>query len=301
VRESRHEPALLMFDGGVASVVSAWLELSAAESDEHARLAGSAKSSGKRDSGGSKDGHQRPVGAVSGRDGEGGGRAESVSLVPAASPRLWVMTCGDDGVALSSGLISARSRVAGLLAELGPMDAPIAEVGLGREVGARHALVNRLVEAAFTAVELGLRRVVWPVQFGGVDGVAADGVREMGGASSGASGGLDVDLDLVSDAWDKAVLVSRVASLDTPGVQIETPFLDLRDSELLELGVDLGAPVEASWVCRDESAAGVGEPCGVCAGCLRWLATVRGEGVVSVKTRGVDVDSIRPRRAGSSG
>ena len=317
--ESRHEPALVMFDGGVASIVSAWLELSAAECDEHARLTVQAKGERKSGRGGGdsegRGGKQGSGGSGDGGDGGGGG-----VLVPAGGPRLWVMTGGSGGLELPAGLVRARVLAASRLVELGPMHGAMREVGLQREVGVRHALVSRLVEAAYTAVGLGLRRVVWPMQCGGVDrpnGVGEDdgigvldaelGVRGgsrvhgaeagdgVGGNGGGGGGG---DLDSVSEAWDKAVLVSRIASLDTPGVQIETPFLDLCDAELIALGSDLGAPVELAWVCEDASAAagGNGEPCGVCAGCLRWLVAVRGEGVVSVKTRGVGVDSIRPRR-----
>lgn len=91
-----------------------------------------------------------------------------------------------------------------------------------------------LLMAAYAAARAGLRRVVWPIR--------AD---DLGGG---------VDLDACADATDRALLVSRLVTLDLEGrdtpvqeVRIETPLVDLADAQLADLAMDLAAPVKLCW------------------------------------------------------
>ncbi len=90
-----------------------------------------------------------------------------------------------------------------------------------------------LVRACYLASARGCRRVIWPIQ-----------LRN--------SGGRDADLDLMTRAMDRAVLVSRLVSIDeadigVPEVVIETPFVDLDDEQVADLALDLELPVDACW------------------------------------------------------
>ncbi|MFG0307122.1 MAG: hypothetical protein ACF8Q5_13000 [Phycisphaerales bacterium JB040] len=91
-----------------------------------------------------------------------------------------------------------------------------------------------LLMAAYAAARAGLRRVVWPVQ-------AVDHTGE-------------IDLDAAGAATDRALLVSRLVTLDLEGrdtpvqeVVIETPLVDLTDEQIAGLALDLAAPVSLCW------------------------------------------------------
>lgn len=84
---------------------------------------------------------------------------------------------------------------------------------------------RRLLDACAVSKAEGCERVVWPVWCAAeVDGIAL--------------------------ALDRARLVSTLASLDTRrgGVSIETPVLDLLESQLAELAVDVGVPAQGGWI-----------------------------------------------------
>jgi len=90
-----------------------------------------------------------------------------------------------------------------------------------------------LVRACYLAAARGARRVLWPVQLPG-------------------SGARDGNLDLIARAMDRALLVSRLVSIDeadigVPEVSIETPFVDLDDEQIADLALDMELPVEACW------------------------------------------------------
>ncbi len=90
-----------------------------------------------------------------------------------------------------------------------------------------------LVRALHHAASLGRDTLVWPVTFG-----------------AGAGGG--VDLDSLSRAVDRSLLVARLVGIDTaehgrPMVRIETPYADFDDRQVAELAADLGVPVRLCW------------------------------------------------------
>lgn len=93
-----------------------------------------------------------------------------------------------------------------------------------------------LVTAAYTAAQAGIRRVIWPIQ-----------ARTESGL---------VDLEAAARAVDRALLAGRLATLDLEGVEgrhtvpevrIETPLVDLSDTELADLAMDMAAPVRSCW------------------------------------------------------
>lgn len=85
-----------------------------------------------------------------------------------------------------------------------------------------------LIAAARAAARLGIGRVVWAVSVGGAGGA---GIEE------------------VADAYDRAVLVGALVSLEHPelgagGVRIETPLLDLSPEQVTDLALEIDAPLE---------------------------------------------------------
>lgn len=88
-----------------------------------------------------------------------------------------------------------------------------------------------LTEAAYLALSLGIKRVVWPVR------IPEDAQDRI---------------DTIGTAIDRAMLVSRTVSLDaTPDtaheVTIETPFIDLDERQTHELARDMALPIETCW------------------------------------------------------
>jgi 7-cyano-7-deazaguanine synthase len=59
-------------------------------------------------------------------------------------------------------------------------------------------------------------------------------------------------------------------------IRIETPLIHLRKSEIVRLGVELGAPFHVSWSCYS----GETEACGVCESCVLRLRAFREAGAV---------------------
>lgn len=100
-----------------------------------------------------------------------------------------------------------------------------------------------LLNIAQQAAEMGIRRVVWAVQYPLV--------------------GVEPDLDRIAATVDRCLLISRLASLDlwdhpspsVPEVRIETPLVDLSDAQVADLALDLGVPIAGAWWMD-----GVGEP-----------------------------------------
>lgn len=128
-----------------------------------------------------------------------------------------------------------------------------------------------LLCAAEAAIELGLSRVIWPVQLG----------QPRLGASDAANG-----LEEVAKAHDRALLVARLASLDAPpssgGLVIETPYLAMSDDQIADLAADLDAPISAAWWCiADGAGSEESEPCGRCMPCRRWHGALQEAGVLA--------------------
>ncbi len=58
-------------------------------------------------------------------------------------------------------------------------------------------------------------------------------------------------------------------------IQVETPLIRLRKSEIVRLGVEVGAPFHVSWSCYS----GEQEACGVCESCVLRLRAFREAGM----------------------
>lgn len=132
-----------------------------------------------------------------------------------------------------------------------------------------------LQNACDQAARLGLVRVIWPISRPG-----------MGEAA----------LDWLADLTDRAMLVGQLASIDLPRVlsetarplaptggsggggaggivRIETPYADLDDAQIMDLALDMDAPLGVAWWCQEDAP----EPqraCGVCQSCLRVRAAL---------------------------
>ena len=108
-----------------------------------------------------------------------------------------------------------------------------------------------LLSAAIEAASLGLSRVIWPIHAGAA--------RE-------------VDTDALADVCDRALLIGQLVGLDTAraagvtSIHIETPYADLTDAQLMDLALDMDAPLHACWWCLNDGPAA----CTQCAGCMRW-------------------------------
>jgi hypothetical protein len=106
-----------------------------------------------------------------------------------------------------------------------------------------------LLQAVSTAASRGCARVVWPIRCG-------------------------EDLDKGSEAADRALLISRLISIDSVAgespVRIDTPLLDLTLEQLLDLAKELDAPLEASWWCQRDAST----PCGGCSACTQWRTAI---------------------------
>lgn len=95
-----------------------------------------------------------------------------------------------------------------------------------------HANQTRmLLDASYLAIQLGLKRVVWPIR---IPMNHPDRIKGIG------------------DALDRAMLVSRLVSIDAdettaPEVIIETPFIDLSDAQIADLAMDMAIPLESCW------------------------------------------------------
>lgn len=86
-----------------------------------------------------------------------------------------------------------------------------------------------LLAASRAAVESGLHAVVWPIHAG----------REL-------------DLDRAARAVDRALLASRLASLDAEAlglgaVEVHTPYADFTSEQVAELALDMDLPLRLCW------------------------------------------------------
>ncbi len=59
-------------------------------------------------------------------------------------------------------------------------------------------------------------------------------------------------------------------------IRVVTPLIEMRKSEIVRLGVELGAPFHVSWSCYS----GETEACGVCESCVLRLRAFREAGAV---------------------
>jgi hypothetical protein len=104
---------------------------------------------------------------------------------------------------------------------------------VGPEEGGWTSPTRILLDACTDAAAAGRSEVIWPVQFP----VTAAAARE---------------LDAISQAVDRALLVTRLMALDaaehtTPSLHVEVPMVDLTDAQVADLAVDLAAPAVCCW------------------------------------------------------
>lgn len=132
------------------------------------------------------------------------------------------------------GTAAVRHEISEILAQFG--GDWIANKESTGEVGepTAHLSLN-LLSASLLAAEQGISRVIWPVH-AGVDGKP----HEM-------------DLDAASSHVDRALLVTRLTSVDARAHKcvstcLETPYADFSDRQLAELALDMGVPFrKAAW------------------------------------------------------
>lgn len=87
-----------------------------------------------------------------------------------------------------------------------------------------------LLASAIAGARLGCGSVVWAAHC----------------ASAGSE--IEVDIDRVAEAIDRATLVGRLASLEARAeIEVQSPFIDLSDSQIADLAVDMGVEPSACW------------------------------------------------------
>lgn len=104
-----------------------------------------------------------------------------------------------------------------------------------------------LLDVAAAAIEHGCDRVIWPIHYGG------PGPSD----NSGQTDGPGHDLDAISAAVDRALLITRLVGIDAgqhhrPAFRVETPYVDFTDRQIADLALDLDVPVETCWWWRRE-------------------------------------------------
>lgn len=184
-------------------------------------------------------------------------------MAPARS--ILVIDDGDVGGLVgcaAAGEEKASGAKAAVFADLGHADAPRREQAIRRHaeiyglevIGSTDAQTvpvdtsgpasTRLLMAAGSAAgAAGLERVLWCVHHGEtVDGESAD-------------------LDEIARACDRALLASRLLSLDLETeVRIDVAYADFSDVQLIELAADLDAPLESCWWATEDKGSPIAAP-----------------------------------------
>lgn len=143
-----------------------------------------------------------------------------------ARPVVWIPHVSGPSGDLRRLAAERQADLAGLAVQAGASER--LDSGPGRQ------LTQILVDAAYAGAEHGFESVLWPVH-GGIKGT-----------------GEGIDLEEITRSVDRALLVSRLVSLDAPdlgsqAVRIETPYADFSDRQMAELTMDLELPVDACW------------------------------------------------------
>ncbi len=95
-----------------------------------------------------------------------------------------------------------------------------------------------LLASAIAGARLGCDSVVWAAHC----------------ASTGSD--VEVDIDRVAEAIDRATLVGRLASLEARAeIEVQTPFVDLSDRQIADLAVDMGVEPSMCWWATGDGAA----------------------------------------------
>jgi hypothetical protein len=184
----------------------------------------------------------RPLGAVGPESGTG---------PKSKRPVVWFAVTSDQASQREARLAAARhaaslARISTLIEwSPGPDERPSGSPGsVGRKsLGPERSRL--LMAAGAEAIRHGLARIVWPVQLGGA------GIDDASGQEPGAAW-----LDAIADTSDRALVCSRLLSLDLPGatdmadggLTIQTPFVDFTDAQIADLAADVDLPVEAAFL-----------------------------------------------------
>jgi 7-cyano-7-deazaguanine synthase in queuosine biosynthesis len=151
--------------------------------------------------------------------------------------------------------VSERVAVRFETAQAAPGTPPLGET---MTAGARTTAM--LMSAAVEAVALRCERVLWPVHAGGA--------RAPG----------EIDVNTLADITDRAMFVANLIGLDAAGpghgprpLTIETPYADLTDAQLMDLALDMDAPLGACWSCLNDAE----RACGTCSQCMRWREALK--------------------------
>lgn len=162
------------------------------------------------------------------------------SLLAAATAREWASIPPRKGskpiqdaiVLPRPHLPPARQRAVELQAEFFGFEllVPILE-SIGVQTSAGEMRTRELLSATYAAARHACDTMIWPLQ---------------------AARDHEPDLDLIAKAADRAVLVSRLVSIDGdqhafPFIALETPYIDLQDTQIAELAVDLNVPLRLCW------------------------------------------------------
>lgn len=147
----------------------------------------------------------------------------------------------------------------------------VRHAGLPAKLRSGLAASELLMAACIEALRHNIHRVIWPIQLGGPN-IPTDQIN------------LD-ELDLVADAFDRALLCARLLAIDAGprGLLIETPYIDFTDAQVMDLAADMDAPVNLAWWCRTGQSAEA-SLCGSCPECLRWSQALLEAGLHSLHT-----------------
>ena len=154
---------------------------------------------------------------------------ERISAGGQFRPVVWIPPLGDP----TSAPRLACARVQAELYDAIIADDPAAHVAPAPAPVEGFSVSELLLRGCFVAAEHHCSRVIWP-------------------AHAGADEPDESALDRLSRAADRALLVSRLASVDAAEahlneISIQTPLLDLCDWRVAELALDLRVPVSSCW------------------------------------------------------
>lgn len=156
---------------------------------------------------------------------------------------------------------SLPSLVAGAMAREGRLESDSGRDGLlawlignermlGCAAGQAEQLGFRIVARSEPSDEMSVERTSGIVLLASAIAGARLGCSSVIWAAHCASAGseIEVDIDRVAEAIDRATLVGRLASLEARAeIEVQTPFIDLSDSQIADLAVDMGVEVATCW------------------------------------------------------
>jgi 7-cyano-7-deazaguanine synthase len=156
------------------------------------------------------------------------------------------------------------------------------EIDLFRRIGGS-ALTDHAIavpEASANEAEIGSAVPVTYVPFRNAHFLsAAVSWAEVLGAKTVFIGAVEQDSSGYPDCrpayYDAFNQLIRMGTKDGE-IRVETPLIEMRKSEIVRLGVELGAPFHVSWSCYS----GETEACGVCESCVLRLRAFREAGAV---------------------